>query len=47
MVLMETVKEPEETPLAPYATPSTEQIPRGLKGYIAEHNASLLKSYRW
>lgn len=32
-------------PLAPYATPSTEEVPRSIEGLIAEHNAVLLANH--
>jgi L-fuculose-phosphate aldolase len=34
-----------EIPLAPYATPSTEEVPKSLSSFIEKHNAFLLENH--
>lgn len=43
--MIETVLSLGSVPIAPYATPSTEEIPDAITPYLAEHDAILLKNH--
>ena len=44
-VVSEAVLANGHVPVSPYATPSTEEVPRSIAGYIEKHNAILLANH--
>jgi len=44
-VVSEAVLSNGHVPVSPYATPSTEEVPRSISGYIKDHNSILLANH--